>query len=553
MSQFGKIMTHRRSREPGEAVEGCFKLMPNINLSTTDIAVMVVYLVGIVVWGLWNSSRKNAEGYFLGGRDMPWFVVGLSMFATVVSSSALVGWAGDAYSTGISVFNYGLFAAIIPVVFFLVFFLPFYLRNKIYTLPEFLEGRYDVRSRTYLSVLTVVGYVFADLAVTLYAGSLMLHMVFPQLSIPAIIWGLAILGASYTLIGGLSAVMRVELVQAFVLIAGSMVLTFTAFSKAGGWDAVMNAAPAGHLSLIRPLNDPSVPWPTLFISLPLLGFYYWGLSQAMVQRTLSARDMDNGRWGNLLAGGLNFVIFFLMVLPGVAGRVLFPGLEKGDQIYPKMVFELLPSGLKGLVLIGFIAAMTSVLTSILNSAQTLVTMDIITKLRPGITSRQQVFAGSIAGIVIVAVAALWAPQIAKFDSMVKYFQQFLAYLTPPVIAVFMCGLFWKRATATGAFVGLVSGFVISVSLLLGIKHTPLADWNFLYVAPMLFLVALAIIIPVSLATKAPSAEVVSRFVWNSSFYREETRELEATPWFKNFRVLSILLVIFMAVFVYIWR
>jgi SSS family solute:Na+ symporter len=527
--------------------------MPNINLSTTDIAVMAVYLVGIVVWGLWNSSRKNAEGYFLGGRDMPWFVVGLSMFATVVSSSALVGWAGDAYLTGISVFNYGLFAAIIPVVFFLVFFLPFYLRNKIYTLPEFLEGRYDVRSRTYLSVLTVVGYVFADLAVTLYAGSLMLHMVFPELSIPTIIWGLAILGASYTLIGGLSAVMRVELVQAFVLMVGSMVLTFTAFSKAGGWDAVMNAAPEGHLSLIRPLNDPSVPWPTLFISLPLLGFYYWGLSQAMVQRTLSARDMNNGRWGNLLAGGLNFVIFFLMVLPGVAGRVLFPGLEKGDQIYPKLVFELLPSGLKGLVLIGFIAAMTSVLTSILNSAQTLVTMDIITKLRPGITSRQQVFAGSIAGIVIVAVAALWAPQIAKFDSMVKYFQQFLAYLTPPVIAVFMCGLFWKRATATGAFVGLVSGFVISISLLLGIKHTPLADWNFLYVAPMLFFVALTIIIPVSLATKAPSAEVVSRFVWNSSFYREETRELEATPWFKNFRVLSILLLIFMAVFVYIWR
>jgi SSS family solute:Na+ symporter len=529
------------------------KPMPKINLSPTDLVVMVIYFVGIIYWGLRNSSRKSAEGYFLGGRNMPWPVVGLSLFATVVSSSALVGWAGDAYSTGISVFNYGLFAAILPIIFFLVFFLPFYLRNKIYTLPEFLEGRFDVRSRTYLSILTVIGYVFADLAVTLYAGSLMLHMVFPQVGIPTIIWGLAILGASYTLIGGLSAVMRVELIQALVLMVGSTILTLTAFDKAGGWNAVMHAVPPGHLSLIRPLNDPSVPWPTLFISLPLLGFYYWGLSQAMVQRTLSARNMDNGRWGNLLAGALNFVIFFLMILPGVAGRVLFPGLEKGDQIYPKLVFELLPSGLRGLVLIGFIAAMTSVLTSVLNSAQTLVTMDLITKLRPAITSRQQVVAGSISGIVIITIAALWSPQIAKFDSMVKYFQQFLSYLTPPVIAVFLCGLFWKRATATAAFVGLISGFVISLSLLVGIKHTPLADWNFLYVAPMLFLVALAIIIPVSLATTAPSAEVIERFVWNRSFYREETRELSGTPWFRNFRVLSIMLLILMAVFVYIWR
>ena len=169
--------------------------MTHVNLSATDIVVMVAYVALIVSWGLFNSSRKNAEDYFLGGRDMPWPVVGLSMFATVVSGSSLVGWSGDAYSTGISVFNYGLSAAILPIVFFLVFFLPFYLRNKIYTLPEFLEGRFDVRSRTYLSVLTVIGYMFADLAVTLYAGSLMLHMVFPHLSIPALIWGLAILGA----------------------------------------------------------------------------------------------------------------------------------------------------------------------------------------------------------------------------------------------------------------------------------------------------------------------------------------------------------------------
>ena len=527
--------------------------MGPINLSTTDFIVMALYLTAIVSWGFWHSSRASTESYFLGGRGMPWMVVGLSMFATLVSSSALVGWAGDAYKTGISVFNYGLAGAVLPIVFFLVFFLPFYLKNKIYTLPEFLEGRYDVRSRTYLSVLTIVGYTFADLSVTLYAGAIMLHFVFPGLSFNAIIWGLAFLGASYTIVGGLSAVMWVELVQAFVLMGGSAILTWITFSKAGGWSAVMHAAPPGHLSLIRPPNDPSVPWPTLFISLPLLGFYYWGLSQAMVQRTLSAHNTNHGRWGNVFAGGLNFVVFFLMVLPGIAGRVLYPDLEKGDQIYPKLVFEMLPSGLKGLVLIGFIAAMTSVLTSTLNSAQTLVTMDIINKLRPGLSSRQQVIAGSISGLVIITIAALWSPQIQKFDSIIKYFQQLLAYMCPPVVAVFLCGLFWKRATASGAFAGLISGLVIAVSLLFSIKHTPMGDWNFLYVAPLVFAVSLGIIVLVSLATAPPAAQKVKAYVWTTQIFKDETRELAGVPWFKNYRVLAVLLLVVMGVFIFIWR
>lgn len=527
--------------------------MGTINLSSIDFIVMALYLAAIISWGFWHSSRSSTEGYFLGGRGMPWVIVGLSMFSTLVSSSALVGWAGDAYGTGISVFNYGLSGAVLPIVFFLVFFLPFYLRNKIYTLPEFLEGRFDVRSRTYLSVLTIVGYTFADLAVTLYAGAIMLHFVFPGISFDAIIWGLAIMGASYTIVGGLSAVMWVELVQAFVLMGGSAILTWITFSKAGGWSAVMHAVPPGHLSLIRPPNDPSVPWPTLFISLPLLGFYYWGLSQAMVQRTLSARNTEHGRWGNLFAGGLNFVVFFLMVLPGIAGRVLYPHLEKGDQIYPKLVFEILPAGLKGLVLIGFIAAMTSVLTSTLNSAQTLLTMDILNKLRPGMSSRQQVIAGSISGLVIITIAALWSPQIQKFDSIIKYFQQLLSYMCPPVVAVFLCGLFWKRATATGAFAGLISGLVIALSLLFGIKHTPLADWNFLYVAPVVFLVSLGIIILVSFVTSPPAEHKVKAYVWNVQVFKDETRELAGVPWFKNYRILAILLLVVTGVFIFIWR
>nr|MCU0781253.1 hypothetical protein [Akkermansiaceae bacterium] len=325
------------------------------------------------------------------------------------------------------------------------------------------------------------------------------------------------------------------------------------FAKAGGWDAVMAAAPAGHLSLIRPADDPSVPWPTLFISLPLLGFYFWGLSQAMVQRTLSARDIDHGRWGNLFAAGLNFTVFFVMVLPGLAGRALFPDLDNANRIYPKMVFELLPAGLTGLVVIGFMAAMVSTLSSILNSAQTLVTMDIVAKLRPGMDGRAQVRAGNIAGLVIIVVAAVWAPNIDRFDSVVKYFQQLLSYMAPPVVAVFLAGLFWRRASGTGAFAALLSGLVLAVALLLFGKHTPLGGWNFLYVAPVLFVVSLAVMGAVSVCTAPPSAEAVARYVWTPAFFRAESAALAGTPWYRNYRVLSVALLAVTAVFVYVWR
>ena len=242
-----------------------------------------------------------------------------------------------------------------------------------------------------------------------------------------------------------------------------------------------------------------------------------------------------------------------MILPGIAGRVLYPNLEKGDQVYPKLVFEMLPPGILGLVLIGFVAAMTSVLTSTLNSAQTLVTMDLVSKLRPNMTGRQQVVAGSTAGIIIITVAAIWAPHIQQFDSIVKYFQQILAYMAPPVVAVFLTGLFWKRASATGAFAGLLSGLVIGISLMFGIKSTPLANWNFLYVAPVVLILSLIIIAGVSLLTVPPSARVVERFVWNMSFFREESKELTSLPWFKNFRVLSALLLLAAVIFVFIWR
>jgi SSS family solute:Na+ symporter len=525
----------------------------DFNLSGIDVAIVVVYFVGIVTWGLIHSARKSAEDYFLGGRGMKWPFVGLSMFAMVVSSSALVGWAGDAYSTGISVFNYATSGAIFVLVFVLVFFLPFYLKNKIYTLPEFLEGRYDRRSRLYFSGLSIVGYTFLDASVTLYAGALMLKMIFPGTELWLLVICLAAVAASYTIIGGLTSVMYADLLQSSFLLIGSVVLTITAFSSAGGWSSVMDNTPDDLLSLIRPLDDPSVPWPTLIISLPLLGFYFWGISQAMVQRTLSAKSINHGRWGNLFAAFLNFAIFFVMILPGIAGRSIFPDLEKADMIYPKLVFELLPKGLIGLVLAGLIAAMASTLSSILNSASTLFTMDIMSGIRPNMSSKQKVVIGNIAGLVIITISALWAPQIAKFDSMVKYFQELLSYLTPPIVATFVLGVFWKRATRHGAFAGLMSGFLIAAILLILNDHSPLRHIHFLYVAPVVFACSTLVIVITSLLTEPEEEEKISRYTWTVKLFREETLELRGTPWYQNFRIISIILVVITIIFMIYWR
>lgn len=197
--------------------------------------------------------------------------------------------------------------------------------------------------------------------------------------------------------------------------------------------------------------------------------------------------------------------------------------------------------------------MTSVLTSTLNSAQTLVTMDMMNKLRPDMSGRQQVMTGSIAGGCIIVIAALWAPQIAHFDSIVKYFQQLISYIAPPVVAVFIAGLFWKRATATAAFVGLLSGLGIAAGLLFGIQYTPLARWHFLYIAPLLFFLSLIIIVAASFFTRAPSKASLDRYLWKPSFYREESKDLIGIPWFKNYRVLSVLILVLTLVFIFIWR
>lgn len=529
--------------------------MPEFTFTAVDFSVVVVYAVGIVWLGVWlGRKHEDAEEYFLAGRNMIWPVIGISLYASNMGSTALVGLAGDAYSTGISVFNYEWMAAVV-LVFFAVFLAPFYIRSRVYTMPEFLERRYDERSRYYFSGLTLFGNIVIDTAGHLYAGGLVLKLVFPEIPLAETIVILAVLAGIYTILGGLTAVMYTDVIQTVLLLIGTFIITAMAFGRVGSWEAVQQATPPEMLSLVRPLDDPAVPWLGLLVGVPLLGFYFWCTNQFMVQRVLSARDTNHARWGALLAAALKVPVIFFMVLPGTMARVIYPNLPNPDMVYPTMMFDMLPMGLRGLLLTALVAALMSSIDSTLNSASTLVTMDFVHKLKPGLDRKQLMRVGRIATAIFMVLAALWAPQIQNFGSLFKYLQSILAYISPPIVAIFLLGVFWKRTTGTGAFAALLVGLAGAI-VIFPLNEVWQVEWlawlHFLYVAPILLVLSGATAVGVSLVTPVPPPEKVEEYTWSPAFFRRESRELEALPWWQNYRVQSAAVLLFAAVVVGMW-
>lgn len=559
---------------------------------------MAVYAVFIIGYGLYSAKAQSSEEYFLAGRNMTWPIVGISLFAANISSSTLVGLAGDAYKTNTNVFNYEWLASVV-LVFFAIFFLPFYLRSKVYTMPEFLERRYDVRSRYYFSFITIIGNVMLDTAAGLYVGTVVLKLLFPGLTTFTIVAILAVAAAAYTVPGGLNSVIQTEVIQAILLIIGSCLITYFTFDKIGGWSGMidglnaMGAAgqlpdPGGDykpqtaeeiLSLVRPTGetmsefllgtggDDFMPWTGLLLGAPILGFYFWANNQFMVQRVLGAKDLNHGRWGALFAGLLKLPVLFIMVLPGTAAIVYMQqnGLDIADisyqlpgggicedlaecpnATYPMLLFEMLPTGILGLVLAGLLAAMMSSVSATFNSASTLITMDFAVKIRPDLTSKQLVRVGQVSTLVLVILACLWAPQIEKYDSLWEYLQIILSFIAPPVAAAFIIGLFNRRANGTGAFTSLIVGATISVVYLL-MDAYQVDNWftqmHFLHRTFYLFVVCALVNIIVSRLTGPPDPEKIANYTWDRSIITAETQELEGLAWYKNYRYQAVILLV----------
>jgi len=431
-------------------------------LHVADYAVLALYVLAIVLVCVRVTRRTpDAEELFLAGRSLGIGVVGLSLFASNISSTTMIGLPGAAWQSGISVANYEWWAALV-LVFTAVFVLPVMIGSRITTLPELLERRYDARSRKYLSAVSVFLSIVLDTAGSLYAGALVLMLFIPGLTLAPTCAALAVFAGLYTAAGGLRAVALTDVLQALILLVGSLWLCLLVFAEFDfSWSTVVAALPPEKLSLIRPWDDPVLPWTGTLIGLPILGFYYWTMNQYVSQRLLGARDVGTAGWGAMLAATLKLLPLFLMVLPGAMAAALFTDLDRADTVFPRLVAEYAPVGVAGLIIAGLMAAIMSSVDSALNSASTLITLDFIAPRRPGLDAKALARLGRIITLVLVVLAALWAPMIDRFPGLFAYLQQGFAYVTPPLVAIFLLGIFNRRIGATAAVRACVTGHAVS--------------------------------------------------------------------------------------------
>lgn len=514
-------------------------------LSWADIIIIILYFLFVVYLGIRYSKSKDEKSYFLAGRGMAWPVIGFSLFAASISSSTLIGQAGDAYSTGIAVFNYNLISVVV-MVFFAWFILPFYIRSKIFTIPEFLEKRFNSACRYYFSAITIIVNIFLDAAGSLYAAAMVMKLVFPEASIFTLSIVFAIIVAAYTIPGGLSAAIRVDLMQGIFLLVGSIVLTFFAVYN-GGAEYVRELIADGSfmMDLVRPMDDKSVPWLGMIVGIPILGLFFWGNNQQLVQRVLTAKSIDEGRKGVLMVGFLTMLTLFVIIIPGVMALGFFPDLPKPDMVYPTLIMELMPNVLIGFMMAAMVAALTSSLSGLLNSVATLFTMDFYDKIKPDSTSKSKVRVGKLASITVLIIAVFWAPQIGKqFGTLLKYYQEMLSIMAPPIVAAFILGIFWKRINASGAFTGLMAGIalgLVNIFYTISNGHSVFGEIHFLLTVPFYFLWSALVMVIVSYATKKPPYAKVNELTFSMKEFREETAKLKTQPVLQSYRFWSYLL------------
>ncbi|MCB0394965.1 MAG: sodium/solute symporter, partial [Bdellovibrionales bacterium] len=437
-----------------------------LQLHWIDLTILAAYLVGVLVLGLYVASREEgtSEEYFVAGRKLGWFVIGASLFASNISSEHLVGLAADGFRTGFGVGNYELSASLILIILGAVF-VPFYIGTRIQTLPEFLEKRFGSGARIYLSAMTVTANVLVRISVALFAGGLVIEKIFGITFWVGIVV-LALVTVLYTAAGGLKAVVYTDVAQTVILLMGTAVITLLALERVGGWEALRASLEPSMFDMVRPASDPEMPWTGLVFGVPVLGIWYWCTDQVIAQRVLGAKDLQNARMGALFAGFLKILPLFLFVLPGLCGRVLFPETSP-NEIFPKLVTEILPIGAKGLVAAALIAALMSSIDSTLNSTGTLIALDFYSKWKKKSepTQKELVKVGRVSTVVVMVFGILWVHVVMRAESLFQYLQQVNAAISPPIAAAFVVGVFWKRANHKGVLTALLGGFAFGIALL----------------------------------------------------------------------------------------
>jgi solute:Na+ symporter, SSS family len=427
-----------------------------------DWTILILYFLGLFFVGIYFSRKeKNTEQYFLANRNSKWHQIGLSIFAANISSEHLIGLAGSGAAVGLIVGAYEWVAAF--CLFTLAYvFVPHYLRSKVFTMPEFLEKRYSSASRWYLSTLSILAYIFTKISVSLFAGGILLHVIVGwDFLTSAII--LVIITGLYTILGGLAAIIFADVIQSIILIIGSAIIVFIGLDAVGGFGNLQAALPDDFFSMIRPASHGAYPWTGTTIGIFILGIWYWSTDQFIVQKALSARNLDHAQSGINFTAFLKILPVFLFVMPGLIARALWPEelALAPDNAFPLMITRLMPAGLTGIMIAALLAALISSLSAVFNASSTLITMDIYKKIRPSSSEKQLVLAGRLFTLLIVVIGVLWIPVIRHMsDQLFQYLQNVQAYISPPIAAVFILGIFWKKASSKAAIVTLVSGGVL---------------------------------------------------------------------------------------------
>lgn len=507
----------------------------NLSISTVDFAIIIVYILGIMILGIWAGYRKNISSsqLFLAGKSLPWTVIGPSLFVANISTIHLIGLAADGHRTGLGVGNFEWGAAFTLIILGLVF-APFYFRSKISTLPEFVEKRYCPLTRSILAIIFIISALLIHIGISLYAGATILEEFF-GISMYVSVIGISVVAAIYTILGGLRAVMITNIVQAILLIAGSILLTVLGIAALPG-EGIHSFAqlkeavsPDLDIRMVQPIKDAAgnmnpYSWLAVIVGYPILGIWYWCTDQTIVQNVLAAKTEKDGRDGAIFGGFLKILPVFIMVFPGVLAFYLFQDQIGADHNITLMVLmrNLLPTGLLGLFAAGLLAALMSTIEAALNSTATLASKDILVRIKPGVKDTTQVLVGRVTAGIVVVLAMLWSTQGGRFESIFEAINKIPMMFAPGITTIFIMGVFWKRGTAKAAVTTLLFNLGVGIIYLLvdiplvGSKQLVAQGLNipFMLAGGIFFIFCLIIYIVVSLQTEAPDPKKLKNLTWD---------------------------------------
>ncbi len=459
-------------------------------MTSLDYAVMLIYLLVIVLIGIWSARRTGSpDELFLAGRSFGFGVIGLSLYASNISSTTLVGLAGAAYGSGIAVVNYEWMAAVI-LVFAAFVLVPQYLRHGRRTVPEYVGDALGPFARRYVAGIMIVLSIFVDTAGSLFAGAIVIKFFFPAWELLPIVMALTVFAGAYTIVGGLRAVMLTDVVQALVLILSAVVIAFGVYREFDfSLERMVAALPAERLSVIRPSDDPDMPWTGLLTGVPILGLYYWSMNHYIAQRFFAARDLRAAQRGALLGAALKLTPLFLMVLPGALAIVLLPDLQRADEVFPALIANFLPDGLRGLAVVGVMAAIMSTVDSTINASAAMISYDFM-----GIdravqeTPRTLVTRSRWTTAVLLIVAMVWAPAIESFPGLFSYLQQMFAIAVPPVVAAVLTITMMRGYRREVVVIAMLGGHLAALGFAAA-AASGLWHWHFLETAGLVFAIA----------------------------------------------------------------